>query len=831
MRNHIPYCLVLGLFVLNSCKSVRPVEEENSQEKGLISDIVNPREARHKEDPWVSWQWYQGARDDSGSSNGGEAGRIAGLGKALFDLDKTRVELVKKNLVDSNGAYGDRGTTKEIQDHHGKTMTTKTWAAMQDGTSCGERSMSNPLYRARSIDGRCNDFDNPPMGAQGERFARNVSLDAANKALKNFHEQDGLNDPNPREISVAILRREDPFHHAPAPFFNLWAAAWIQYMTHDWFAHAKEGMNDNSKTYAVSEKNIPEADRVGQNGTWSVARTPPDDGKFRSSAKGARPSRTSKNFVSHWWDASQVYGSSEAEQAMVRDPNDNAKLRINADGTLPSAEYPYVGRQEISGFQDNWWVGLSLLQTTFVREHNRLVDLLRDPKNKATPPSGAKAWTNQELYETARLSVSAIIAKIHTIEWTPQLIFNKPSELAMNANWHGIISDKNNQSNSLSDVATRQVVSLADAAFRTLISGLQKSQQDSLVSLAAGGSGIVGMHHADHFNSPFTLPEEFTAVYRLHSLLPDYIEIYDAKAANKGEFRAFNHNELAAALPNTPLDAPQNGRSDFWWRPAKAPQDANMINLVDTLRGKSSEVIHGVGINNLAFTFGVTPVGQLTLGNFPRFMTDLVIPQAPGGKVDLAAMDILRDRERGIPRFNEFRRQIQLKPLTKFEDFIDWELENEISSGRSRDNNASNRLSDAEIEAKEAALAQQKAYIAKLKALYKNDIEKVDLMVGIGAEFVRPHGYAISETQFQVFILNASRRLFSDRFFTEAFTPEFYTQVGYDYVKNTTMVDILRRNYPELQKPLKGVANAFEMWNRERVGFSLSTKQKADFLR
>jgi hypothetical protein len=48
-------------------------------------------------------------------------------------------------------------------------------------------------------------------------------------------------------------------------------------------------------------------------------------------------------------------------------------------------------------------------------------------------------------------------------------------------------------------------------------------------------------------------------------------------------------------------------------------------------------------------------------------------------------------------------------------------------------------------------------------------------VVGWLAEFARPHGYAISVTLSVVFILNASRRLFSDRFFTSSFRPEFYT--------------------------------------------------------
>ena len=38
------------------------------------------------------------------------------------------------------------------------------------------------------------------------------------------------------------------------------------------------------------------------------------------------------------------------------------------------------------------------------------------------------------------------------------------------------------------------------------------------------------------------------------------------------------------------------------------------------------------------------------------------------GNIDLATTDILRDRERGVPRYNQFRRQIGLNPITKFED-------------------------------------------------------------------------------------------------------------------------------------------------------------------
>ncbi len=57
-------------------------------------------------------------------------------------------------------------------------------------------------------------------------------------------------------------------------------------------------------------------------------------------------------------------------------------------------------------------------------------------------------------------------------------------------------------------------------------------------------------------------------------------------------------------------------------------------------------------------------------------------------------------------------------------------------------------------------------------------------MVGWLAETTRPHGSAISETQFHLFILNASRRLFSDRFFTSSYPPGVLHDLRVDWVNN-----------------------------------------------
>ena len=48
-------------------------------------------------------------------------------------------------------------------------------------------------------------------------------------------------------------------------------------------------------------------------------------------------------------------------------------------------------------------------------------------------------------------------------------------------------------------------------------------------------------------------------------------------------------------------------------------------------------------------------------------------------------------------------------------------------------------------------------------------------------------GFGFSDTAFRVFILMASRRLKSDRFFTRDYRPEVYTKEGFDWVEGNSM--------------------------------------------
>ena len=78
----------------------------------------------------------------------------------------------------------------------------------------------------------------------------------------------------------------------------------------------------------------------------------------------------------------------------------------------------------------------------------------------------------------------------------------------------------------------------------------------------------------------------------------------------------------------------------------------------------------------------------------------------------------------------------------------------------------------------------------------------------------KPKGFGFSDTAFRIFILMASRRLESDRFFTRDYRPEIYTKDGIDWVENTDMRTLLLRHFPELEPALAGVANPFAPWRR-----------------
>jgi hypothetical protein len=60
----------------------------------------------------------------------------------------------------------------------------------------------------------------------------------------------------------------------------------------------------------------------------------------------------------------------------------------------------------------------------------------------------------------------------------------------------------------------------------------------------------------------------------------------------------------------------------------------------------------------------------------------------------------------------------------------------------------------------------------------------------------------------------ASRRLNSDRFFTDSFTEEVYTAEGLAWLDDNTMGSVLKRHCPSLAPYVDATDNAFALWSR-----------------
>ncbi|MBB3753734.1 hypothetical protein FHT44_006256 [Mycolicibacterium sp. BK634] len=539
------------------------------------------------------------------------------------------------------------------------------------GCGCGEQLAGNDdeianHRTARTLSGAYNNLDDPLMGAVGCRFGRNVPLTHAYR-----EDPDQLLRPSPRLISRALLTRSE---FQPATTLNLLAAAWIQFEVHDWLSHDTSA--SNSWTIPLEPGDSWPQDPM------RIKRTAPDP-----NVSGWGPP-TYVTQDSHWWDGSQIYGTEPVFAKALRTQS-GGRLRIDDAGLPPTDVEAYV---DLTGTAGNFWVGLAILHSLFMREHNAICDRLA-----AVYPQ----LSDQQLYDAARLVNAALMAKIHTLDWTPAIIAHPTTVFAMRANWFGVLGEK----------FARRFGRLTD--------------NEVLQGIPGSPTNFHGV--------PYSLTEEFVAVYRMHPLIPD--EFVFRSVADDSELARHELPDLA----------------------------------VLEVRDRLSEL----DMADIFYSFGRAHPGAITLHNYPRHLQELHRPD--GELLDLAAVDILRTRERAVPRYNEFRRLLHLKPVASFGELTD-----------------------------------NPDWARELEEIY-GDVESVDLMIGMYAE-PKPPGFGFSDTAFRIFILMASRRLESDRFFTADFTPEIYTEVGFDWVKNNDMRSVLLRHFPSLRPALVGVSNPFAPW-------------------
>ncbi|MFJ8213399.1 peroxidase family protein [Streptomyces sp. NPDC096033] len=565
----------------------------------------------------------------------------------LLNLAVIREDLRRLNLYDTFGAGGER-----------------------------DRRPTPHLAPYRSYDGSGYDPYDVDMGRAGTRLDRNSPLELAHP-----DEDEALMAPSPREVSRQLLARRG---FVPAPTLNLLAAAWIQFQNHGWANH---GDNEEAEPFTVPLAADDDWAQQGGSCPMRVNRTRPDP--VAHTTPGGPP--TYENTVTHWWDGSQIYGSDEARCRSLR-TGEQGRL-ILEDGRLPRDPRPGMECLDATGMNSDYWSGLSLLHTLFAKEHNAICDLIR---------SHHPTWDDERLFHTARLVNTALMAKIHTVEWTPGILDHPVLHHAMRSNWYGLLP--------------RWVTKTFGRIGGEVLSGTLGSATD---------------HHA----APFSMTEEFVSAYRLHPLIPDEITVREHRGGTVRKVIGFD--DMQGATTRTAVD-------EF-------------------------------GTSDLLYTFGVSHPGALVLHNHPDALRNFA--RLSGEHIDLGTVDVLRDRERGIPRYNAYRQMLRKRPVASFE---------ELTGGHPGDT-------------------------PLLREIYEGRLDRVDTLVGNLAE-PRPAGFGFSDTLFRIFALMATRRLKSDRFFTTDYRPEVYTPEGLRWVDENSMVTVLLRHHPELAPHLAGVSNAFAPW-------------------
>ena len=168
-------------------------------------------------------------------------------------------------------------------------------------------------------------------------------------------------------------------------------------------------------------------------------------------------------------------------------------------------------------------------------------------------------------------------------------------------------------------------------------------------------------------------------------------------------------------------------------------------------RARRRRAGHGGSLTDLFYSFGIAHPGAVTLHNYPAVHA-AVRAADDGEPMDLAATDILRTGSCGVPRYNEFRRLLHLRRRATLRGADRRPRDRRASSADLRTGRHRGRRPDGRACSRERL----------------------------------PRGFGFSDTAFRIFVLMASRRLKSDRFFTTDFTPAVYTPEGLDWIADNT---------------------------------------------
>jgi hypothetical protein len=567
----------------------------------------------------------------------------------------------------------------------------------------GRRTLAEMMAQdVRTLDGRGNNADVPVYGAAGTPYPRvaNPAYPDGTSAM--------MDGPPPRFISNRVFNDlgQNIFSENDA---SQWVWIWGQFIDHE------IGLRDSTPGENAPipfDANDPLERYRNDLGAIDFHRTPAAPGT------GTDSPREQINQLSSFLDASMIYGSSPVRLDWLRDgpidgdPTNNSAKLVLPDGFLPRAgdrddqiaaplmeldgplaQHPELAR--IAGdTRANENMPLTLVQTLFAREHNRIVDQL-----PADLPE-------EEKFQLARRVVGAEIQFITYTEFLP-----------------------------------------------------------------AVGVALPDYQGYDQRVNPSVTNEFATVGYRAHSMVhgefnPPFAD-GDYTQAQLDDFRGQGIGLAPGA----------NGQNFF-----EIPLNATLGN---------PDLVGQIGIGRLAAEFGkghqyrndeqIDDSMRSVLFQMPKpgaldpkvCGKPVVLPDCFSVVLDLAAVDIARGRDHGIPHYNDLRQAYGLPPVSSFAEITGepTDAPADVNDPSIMDFTALGDLAGNAIDPADTAAVQEQAVsgvrrtslASRLHAIY-GTVDKVDAFVGMMCE-PHPRGGEMGELQQAIWRDQFTKLRDGDRFF------------------------------------------------------------------
>jgi len=290
-------------------------------------------------------------------------------------------------------------------------------------------SASALSFEPRAIDGLGNNISTPTLGTPLQQLAR-ISLagyDDGIKVPRGGNNPSAL--PGAREISNVVVAQSISIPNPQGASDMLWQ--WGQLIDHDLDLTLPQTAPPPDEVFNIP---IPIGDPI-----FDDADPPePDVMRFTrstfdiSTGDSVLNPREQTNVVTAFIDGSMVYGSDPVREEFLRDPDNPGKLKLveidgqpdllplNTEGLANGNGPPGNDPEDMFMAGDvrvNEQVGLTVIHTLLVREHNWLVDQL-----VAEGVSG-----EDELYQQAKAILEGEIQHITYEEFLPMLLGTDPS--------------------------------------------------------------------------------------------------------------------------------------------------------------------------------------------------------------------------------------------------------------------------------------------------------------------------------------------------------------------------------------------------------------------